>query len=108
MHYELKVWQLAMDLVVDVYAITRQFPDIEKYCLASQMQRAAVSVPSNIAEGAGRESNADFIRFLTIARGSLSELETQLLIAQRLGYITDVSEPLNKVKELFKLIKGLI
>ncbi|WP_445425003.1 four helix bundle protein [Alishewanella sp. HL-SH06] len=108
MHYDLKVWKLAMDLVVDVYAITRQFPDIEKFGLASQMQRAAVSIPSNIAEGAGRESNADFVRFLTIARGSLSELETQLLIAQRLGYITDVSEPLNKVKELFKLSKGLI
>lgn len=108
MHYDLKVWQLAMDLVVDVYAITKQFPDSEKYGLGSQMQRAAVSVPSNIAEGAGRESNTDFLRFLTIARGSLSELETQLLLAQRLNYIADVSQQLNIIKEVFMLLKGLI
>ena len=108
MHYDLKVWQLAMDLVVEVYAITRQFPDSEKYGLDSQMQRAAVSVPSNIAEGAGRESNADFLRFLTIARGSLSELETQLLLAQRLNYIADVSQQLNIIKEVFMLLKGLV
>lgn len=108
MHYDLKVWQIAMDLVVEVYAITKLFPDNEKYGLGSQMQRAAVSVPSNIAEGAGRESNADFLRFLTISRGSLSELETQLLIAQRLNYVADVSEQLNKTKEVFMLLKGLI
>jgi four helix bundle protein len=108
MHYDLRVWQLAMDLVVEVYAVTKQFPDSEKYGLGSQMQRAAVSVPSNIAEGAGRESNADFLRFLTISRGSLSELETQLLIAQRLNYVADVSEQLNKTKEVFMLLKGLV
>ena len=108
MHYDLKVWQLAMDLVVDVYAITKQFPDTEKFALASQMQRAAVSVPSNIAEGAGRESSADFLRFLTIARGSLSELETQLLIAQRLGYVADVAPCLERVKIVFSLLKGLV
>ena len=108
MHYDLKVWQLAMDLVTDVYAITKLFPDAEKFALASQMQRAAVSVPSNIAEGAGRESSADFTRFLVIARGSLSELETQLLISQRLGYVDDVSGLLSKIKEIFMLLKGLV
>lgn len=108
MHYDLKVWQLAMDLVTDIYAITKLFPDSEKFALASQMQRAAVSVPSNIAEGAGRESVADFARFLVIARGSLSELETQLLISQRLGYVDNVSELLSRIKEIFKLLKGLI
>lgn len=108
MHYDLKVWQLAMDLVTDVYAITKLFPDSEKFGLASQMQRAAVSVPSNIAEGAGRESDADFMRFLVIARGSLSELETQVLISQRLGYVDDVNGLLSKIKEIFMLLKGLI
>ncbi len=108
MHYDLKVWQLAMDLVTDVYAITKLFPDSEKFGLASQMQRAAVSVPSNIAEGAGRESDADFMRFLVIARGSLSELETQVLISQRLGYVDDVNEQLDRIREIFKLLKGLI
>ncbi|WP_240473080.1 four helix bundle protein [Arsukibacterium perlucidum] len=104
----MKVWQLAMDLVTDVYAITKLFPDSEKFGLASQMQRAAVSVPSNIAEGAGRESDADFMRFLVIARGSLSELETQVLISQRLGYVDDVNEQLDRIREIFKLLKGLI
>ena len=108
MHYDLKVWQLAMDLVTDVYAITKLFPDAEKFALASQMQRAAVSVPSNIAEGAGRESDADFMRFLVIARGSLSELETRGLISQRLGYVDDVNGLLSKIKEIFMLLKGLI
>ena len=108
MHYDLKVWQLAMDLVTDIYAMTKYFPDSEKFGLSSQMQRAAVSVPSNIAEGAGRESTADFMRFLVIARGSLSELETQVLIAQRLGYADNVSQQLAKIKDIFMLLKGLI
>lgn len=108
MHYDLKVWQLAMELVTDIYAMTKYFPDSEKFGLSCQMQRAAVSVPSNIAEGAGRESTADFIRFLVIARGSLSELETQVLIAQRLGYADNVSQQLAKIKDIFLLLKGLI
>ncbi|MDP4529001.1 four helix bundle protein [Alkalimonas delamerensis] len=108
MHYDLKVWQLAMDLLVDVYAISKTFPDHEKFGLSSQMQRAAVSIPSNIAEGAGRESKPDFLRFLSIARGSLSELETQLLIAQRLGYIGEVGAVRIKIREIFSLLKGLM
>jgi len=88
-HKDLKVWQEAMDLVTSVYSISKNFP---KYELTSQMRRAAVSVPSNIAEGAGRKGGKEFSRFLFIALGSLSELETQLEIAFRLNYIEDIKE----------------
>ncbi|MBC7344805.1 MAG: four helix bundle protein, partial [Clostridia bacterium] len=80
-HHELKAWQEAMALVREVYQATASFPAFEQYGLASQLRRAAVSIPSNIAEGAARESAKEFAQFLTMARGSLSELETQILIA---------------------------
>ncbi len=83
---DLKVWQRAMDLVEDVYLLTRGFPAEEKYALASQVQRAAVSIPANIAEGYGRATQGDYLRHLSIARGSLMELETLLTIAVRLGF----------------------
>lgn len=86
---ELIVWQKAVDLVTLVYALTKQFPKEELYCLTSQIRKAAVSVPSNIAEGQGRLSKKDFRHFLGQARGSLLELETQLLIASRLGYLPE-------------------
>ena len=85
-HKDLDVWKKSIDLVVLVYKICEKFPTHEKYGLISQLQRAAVSVPSNIAEGAGRNSTKEYIRFLSIAQGSLSELETQLIIADKLGY----------------------
>ena len=81
-HKKLDVWKYSMDLVVHVYKITSNFPKSEVYGLTSQMRRCAVSVPSNIAEGAARNSNKEYNRFLAIALGSLSELETQLLIAE--------------------------
>ena len=84
-HERLDVWRDAMDLVASVYALTSKFPDDEHYGLTTQMRRAAVSVPSNIAEGAARRSSAELIRFLLIARGSLSELDTQFQLASRLG-----------------------
>ena len=84
---DLVVWQKAMDLVELVYAITKQFPSDERYALTSQIKRASVSVPSNIAEGYGRHSTADYIRFLQIALGSLYELQTQLVLASRLEFI---------------------
>ncbi len=84
---DLVVWQKAMSLVERVYAITKQFPADERYALTSQLKRAAVSVPSNIAEGYGRNSSADYIRFLQIALGSLYEMQTQLELACRLGFV---------------------
>ena len=85
---ELLVWQKSMDLVEMVYGLVRLLPPEERYELSSQIRRAAVSIPSNIAEGEGRKSNREFLRFLSIARGSRAELETQLLLAQRLGYLS--------------------
>jgi four helix bundle protein len=85
---DLRIWQEAMDLTLEIYRATGDFPKHEIYGLASQMRRAAVSVPSNIAEGKGHRSDPEFVRFLFHARGSLLELQTQLLIARRLQYMT--------------------
>src|SRR3569832_1071706 len=84
---DLRVWQISMDFVEIIYRHTRQFPKSEVYGLASQIQRAAVSIPSNIAEGHSLRQTPNFIRHLAIACGSLAELETQLEIARRLGYL---------------------
>src|SRR5260370_41920494 len=84
---ELIVWQKAMDLTEEVYTETQHFPKEEIYGLTSQLRRAAVSVPSNIAEGQGRKSTSEFLHYLSIAYGSLMEVETQILIAARLAYI---------------------
>jgi len=86
---EYGVWKDSMNLVTDVYSFTKTFPSSELYSLTNQIQRAAVSIPSNIAEGAGRQSNIDFAHFLDIALGSTFEVETQLQIANNLGYISD-------------------
>ncbi len=83
---ELRVWQTAMELVVAVYDLTRSFPPEERYGLVNQMRRAAVSIPSNIAEGNARESSKEYFKHLSIAQGSLAELQTQLEIALRLGF----------------------
>ena len=85
---ELKVWQKSMDLVVDIYTVTTNFPTDEKFGLTSQLRRCAVSIPSNIAEGAGRDSDKEFLYFLSIALGSSFELETQLILSQRLNLLT--------------------
>jgi four helix bundle protein len=82
----LGVWRKSMAVVKSVYVVTRQFPKIENYGITNQMRRAAVSIPSNIAEGKSRQGDKEFARFLLIARGSLAELETQLLISQDLFY----------------------
>lgn len=88
-HYrDLIVWQKAMELTVEVYRITKQLPKDEIYSLCNQIRRAAVSVPSNIAEGAGRKSYRDFCHFLKIANGSLNELETQLILCGKLNYLS--------------------
>jgi len=86
---DLRVWQQAMDLTVQVYELTEKFPKHETYGLMSQLRRAAVSVPSNIAEGKGRNTDRDFVHFLYQARGSLLEVETQIQLSQRLGYLNE-------------------
>jgi len=106
---ELIVWQKAMDLVELVYRTTDGFPQKELYGLTAQICRAAVSIPSNIAEGQGRHSTRDFLHFLSIARGSLKEVETQVLIAERLGYVDQRagSVLLELTAEVSRLISGL-
>jgi len=99
-HTQLDVWQEAMELVEMVYAFSSRFPAAERFGLTAQIRRAAISIPSNIAEGAARRSSPEYQRFLSIARGSLSELDTQLQIAVRLGYgeVTQaVSECVDKI-----------
>ncbi len=88
-HEKLDVWKRAINLCVDLYRLTDQFPASEKYGLVSQMRRAAVSLASNIAEGAGSGSTKIYIHFLHIAQGSLSELDTQLVISKKLAFIDD-------------------
>ena len=95
-------------LVKDIYRLTGSFPQQENYALASQMRRAAISVPSNIAEGAGRTGDKEFLKFLSVARGSLSELETQLIIAKELSYLTDDTEITARVDKVFGLLGGLM
>ena len=87
-HKDLEVYKLSLNLVKDIYKLTKGFPASENFGLTSQLRRAAVSLPSNIAEGSSRGSTKDLIRFLNIASGSLAEIETQLVIAERIGYIT--------------------
>lgn len=110
-HYqELIAWQKAMDLVADIYTSTKSFPREEIYGLTSQLRRAAVSVPSNIAEGQGRRTTADFIRHLSIAYGSLLELETQVIIATRLNYLSQKTcgDVIDKASEVGRILNGLI
>jgi len=107
-HHDLKAWQEAMALVKGVYAITATFPREEIYGLTGQIRRAAVSVPSNIAEGAARTGTKEFLKFLSIARGSLSELETQLIISKELEYLNSEEKIFEKVDKVFGLIGGLM
>jgi four helix bundle protein len=97
-----------MTLVKDIYQITASFPKEEIYALTSQMRRAAVSIPGNIAEGAARTGDKEFLQFLSISRGSLSELETQLIIAKELGYMLESNEIMLKMDGLFGLLGGLM
>jgi four helix bundle protein len=98
-----------MDLVVRVYEVTESFPHTERFGLTNQLRRAAVSIPSNIAEGQARQTTRDFLRYLSIARGSLQEVETQILIATRLDYIAESEkvEILERSAETSRLLTGL-
>ena len=106
-HKDLEVWKRSLDLVEQVYVITRSFPKDEIYGLSLQMRRAAISVPSNIAEGAARGSKKEFIQFLYVALGSLEELETQFILACRLGFIPDRSLS-GTIEEVRKMLLGLL
>ena len=109
-HKELLVWQKAMQLVVDVYNLIRLLPKEETYGLSDQMRRAAISIPSNIAEGNARSSQKDMVHFLYIAQGSRAELKTQLELCELIGYISkERLEPvLMQTQEIGRMLSGLI
>jgi four helix bundle protein len=104
------VWQKAIELVTDIYSITKTFPSEERFGLTSQLNRAVVSVPTNIAEGWGRESSKNYLQFLRISRGSLMEVETLMLISKNLNYVKDENFILisDKIEETGKILQGLI
>jgi four helix bundle protein len=106
---DLKVWQVAMNLAEECYLATRQFPREEQFGLTSQIRRAAASVPANIAEGQGRRSTKEFLQHLSIARGSLMELETHLLLSQRVGLIDQplLDRLLTMAEEISRMLSGL-
>ena len=107
---DLLIWQRGIELAKAVYEITRTFPSYERYGLSNQLQRAAVSIPSNIAEGQARQHRREFRRYLRIALGSLAEVDTQLFLAQELGYFSEGrgNEIQMMIVELRKMIFGLI
>ena len=108
-HKVLKVWQKSINFVIKIYEETNSFPNSELYGLTSQLRRAAVSVPSNIAEGAARNTDKEYVRFLFIARASAAEIETQLIIAENLGYITSIDNQLKEeLLEISKMLTALI
>jgi four helix bundle protein len=106
-HHRLLAWREAMALVRCAYDITEKFPAVETYGLRAQIRRTAISIPSNLAEGAGRAGPREFARFVAIARGSLSELETQLLIAADLGYLQRDYDVFERIDRLSRLFTGL-
>ncbi len=109
-YQDLKVWQKAVETVTDIYRMTKGYPKDKMYGLVSQMRRSAVSVPSNIAEGWGRGNTKEYIRFLAIARGSLLELETQLIISEKLGYLCPEKHNvlIKQTGEIGRMLNGLI
>lgn len=106
-HKDLLVWRKSVDMVVRIYAETVNWPREEQYGLTSQIRRAAVSIPSNIAEGAGRTGQKEFSRFLSIAMGSLAEVETQLVIAERLGFARNPADLDESLQEIRRMLVGL-
>jgi four helix bundle protein len=104
----LEVWKKSIILVKEVYLLVKLFPKEENYALSDQVRRCAVSVPSNIAEGSGRNSSKEFVQFLYIALGSINELETQLIIAKEIGYLSNIVEIRTKILEIKKMLNSLI
>jgi four helix bundle protein len=108
-HHKLNVWKKAIEFVKRIYQITGEFPSEEKFGLVSQMRRSAISIASNISEGAGRNNKKEFNQFLGVAQGSSSELETQLIIARELGFMKDqlAAELISELDSISKMIVGL-
>lgn len=108
-HKNLDVWKKSVDFVIDIYKATENFPTDERFGLTSQLRRAAVSIPANIAEGAGRKSNKEFLNFLSIAQGSASEVETEILIAYRLDYLSleNYNSLIESLDNIGRMITGL-
>lgn len=109
-YQDLTVWQKGMQLAEDCYRLTRRFPREELFGMTSQIRRAAASVPANIAEGWGREGTREYIQFLRVAQGSLKELETHLILSQRVGLVMEgeITATLNLCSEMGKMIRSLI
>jgi len=109
-HKNLEAWKKSIDLVTEIYCITKKFPKEELFGLTQQMRRSAVSIPSNIAEGCSRKNNSETVQFLYIATSSLAELETQIIISNNVGYISkvDIEKILFDVDEIKRIIIGLI
>lgn len=108
-HRDLTVWQKGMELVEQVYALTRRLPPDERFRLVSQSTRAAVSVPANIAEGHSRGTRRDYAHFVSVAKGSLMELETYVMVSQRLGYVgpADAADVLERISEMSRMLTAL-
>ena len=106
---DLFLWQRAMDLVVEVYDLVKKLPKEELFALSDQIRRAVISIPSNIAEGQGRNSSKEFIHFLSIAKGSKAELETQLLLCVRINYLKEleIEKAMSLVEEVGKMLNSL-
>ena len=106
---DLKVWQLGMEMTKEVYVLTRGFPEWERYGLSSQLRRAAASIPANVAEGRAKDSTKDFLRHLSMAQGSLAEVETHRILAESLGYCKhdQIVRLLNRCSEEGKMLSGL-
>ncbi|HAQ37288.1 MAG TPA: four helix bundle protein [Saprospiraceae bacterium] len=108
-HHDLDVWKKSIPLVTEIYKLTESYPKSELYGLTSQIRRSAVSIPSNIAEGDARSSTKEFSQFLSIALGSVSELETQLIVSNNLGFMrkTDLDVLIEQIITIRKMIVGL-
>lgn len=107
-HYDLELWKEAMRLAVATLRLTATFPSDERFGLSSQLRRSAVSIPSNVAEGAARGTRPELQRFLSIARGSLAELDTQLWLAREVGLVEDLADLQERIHKVFGLLNGLM
>ena len=105
---DLNVWRESMDLVESIYRLIKFLPQEEMYALSSQLRRAVISIPSNIAEGQNRNTQKEFVQFLYVSLGSASEVETQLLIAKRLNYLQNIESELNQISKIRRMINALI